>query len=405
MSGKQISARAVSPQLQSTDKANLRARLSGLGEAELGLLRVLVVLACIWTYFGLANPAFLSSINLTNLALQIAAVGAVSIGVVLVLLLGEIDVSVGAVSGMCAAIVAVLSVHYGWPAYLAIAAGIGAGGVVGLMQGAIVTWLCIPSFVVTLAGFLGWAGVKLAVLGAAGTININDPLIVALANKFAPNWLSWTLAVIIIALVLGKALRDRSHRQRSNLETDYAFKAFVRPVIGSLAILVVTAVLTRDRGVPVSLCVLVGLVGFFSWLITATRFGRYVLAVGGNQEAARRVGIPVRRIKVTVFVLGGALAAAGGILSMARLMSIDQSAGSGNFLLYAIAAPVIAGVSLFGGRGSVWAALLGAIVIGSIQNGMNLLAYPASTQAIVTALVLLFAVVLDALGRRQRTIR
>lgn len=383
-------------------KATLRSRLGNLGDADLGSLRVLVVLAFIWAYFGIASPHFLTSVNLTNLTLQVAAVGVVSIGVVLLLLLGEIDLSVGAVSGLCAAIVAALSVQQGWPAYAAILAGLGAAALVGLLQGLIVTWFAIPSFVVTLAGFLGWAGVKLAVLGTAGTLSISDRAILVLANNFVPNWLSWTMAGVGVVVIVGHALWTHSRRSSAGLESESLVRALARPSIVSAVLLVTVAVLTRDRGVPVSLCILVALVIVFAGLISATRFGRHLMAVGGNQEASRRVGIPVRRVKVIVFMLASMLAAAGGILAMSRLTSVDQTAGSGNFLLYAIAGPVIAGVSLFGGRGSVWSALLGAVVIGSIQNGMNLLAYPASIQSIVTALVLLFAVILDALARRRR---
>lgn len=369
---------------------------------DLGSLRVLLVLAAIWLYFGLANPAFVSSINLTNLALQIAAVGAVSIGVVLVLLIGEIDLSVGAISGMCAALVAVLSVHYGLPAYAAMAAGVAVGALVGTAQGIIVTWLSIPSFVVTLAGFLGWAGVKLAILGSAGTINVTDKGITNIANKFLPIWLSSSAVFLIVFVTLVSTFLADRRRVSAGIERDSFGRTFTRPIILSLVLILGAVILSQDRGVPVSLCLLVGCVALFSFIVTETRFGRYILAVGGSKEAARRVGIPVRWIKIAVFALSGAFGAAGGILAMARLLSVDQSAGSGNFLLYAIAGPVIAGVSLFGGRGSVWAALTGAIVIGSIQNGMNLLAYPASTQSIVTALVLLFAVMLDALSRSDR---
>src|SRR3954447_13585807 len=203
-----------------------RARLKGLLEGgggslrargELGSLRVLIVLALIWTYFALANSNFLTSTNLTNLALQIAAIGTVSVGVVLVLLLGEIDLSVGAVSGLCAAIVAVLSVKHGWNPYLALLAGLGIGALIGLFQGSIVAWLAIPSFVVTLAGFLGWAGALLWVLGGTGTVNLTDPAITNLAGTFLAAWVGWLLAIGAIVALVALSLMTRARRARANL--------------------------------------------------------------------------------------------------------------------------------------------------------------------------------------------
>ena len=381
--------------------SKFRAAADGGGS----FFRVAVVLAFIWIFFGVANPLFLSPGNLTNLSMQIAAVGIVSIGVILILLLAEIDLSVGSVSGMCAAITGTLSAIHGWPAWAAILAGIFAGAVVGLFQGFIVTWLSIPSFIVTLAGLLGFAGVQLAVIGSAGTISITDPAILGLANAFMPYWLSWAFSIIAIAALLGGTIVGRRRRVEAGVEVNSLTQMLIGPIVIAILVLAGTGMLNYTRGVPVSLAILVALVFSFSILVNQTTYGRHVLAVGGNNEAARRVGIATSRVKIIVFVLGSSLAAVGGVLAMARLYSVDASAGSGNFLLYAIAGPVIAGVSLFGGRGSVWAALLGAIVIGSIQNGMNLLSFPAWAQAIVTALVLLVAVVLDALARHKRNRR
>ncbi|MDP9933809.1 D-xylose transport system permease protein [Paenarthrobacter nicotinovorans] len=394
----------VDPRLKTPNenRTTLRQRLNGMSAGSLGSLRIVLVLAFIWIVFNIANPAFISPTNLTNLALQCAAIGVVSIGVVITLLLGEIDLSVGSVSGMCAGIVGVLSSMQGWPAWAAIAAGVLAGAFVGLIHGVLVTWLEVPSFVVTLAGFLGWAGVQLAIVGNAGTISVTDTAITGLANYFIPYAASWVLIVLVLAGMFAATLLSRRRRARAGLEVAPLTKQLTRPILVSVAVLAAVGVLNYERGVPLSLGILVALVVAFSWLITRTRFGRHVLAVGGNEEAARRVGVRVKTVKILVFVLASAFAAAGGVLVMARLLSVDASAGSGNFLLYAIAGPVIAGVSLYGGRGSIWAALLGAFVIGSIQNGMNLLSFPAWAQAIVTALVLLAAVILDSIARRQR---
>jgi D-xylose transport system permease protein len=394
----------AAPEAEATE-TGAKAWIKRLMEGELGSLRVLIVLALIWTYFTLANDRFLTAVNLTNLALQIAAIGTVSVGVVLVLLLGEIDLSVGAVSGLCAAIVAVLSVKHGWNPYLALLAGLGIGALIGLFQGVIVAWLSIPSFVVTLAGFLGWQGALLWVLGTTGTVNLTDPAITNLAGTFLDAWLGWLLAVAAIAALVALSFVNRTRRARADLELEPLSNTVLRLAAASVAILVAVAVVNQDRGVPVSLCILIGLVILFEAIVTRTPYGRHVLALGGNLEAARRTGIKTTRVKALVFVLASTLAAAGGILAACRLLAVNQSSGGGDFLLLAIAGPVIAGVSLFGGRGSVWGALLGALVIGSISNGMDLLAYQSSTKFMVTGAVLLIAVVLDALGRKQRQVR
>lgn len=392
-------ASAVSLEARDDTQTGLKAIFGG-GEAA--SLRVLVVLALIWIVFTIANDRFLTAGNLTNLTLQVAATGTISVGVVLVLLLGEIDLSVGAVSGVSGAVVGALSVQHGWSPYLAMLAALLVGASIGLLQGSIVTWLGIPSFVITLAGLLTWQGVQLKVLGEQGTINISDPAITNLANTFLAEGLSWIVALVAIGLLVGGTLLGRRRRQAAELELEPAIRAIVR--LGSIAaaILIAVYVVNQDRGVPVSLCILIGLVVVIDAVVTRTRYGRHVLAAGGNEEATRRAGIPTRRVKTLVFVLASTLAAAGGILAASRLLAVNQSSGTGDVLLLAIAGPVIAGVSLFGGRGSVWAALLGALVIGSISNGMDLLAFESSVKFIVTGAVLAGAVVLDALARKRR---
>ncbi|MGX6447545.1 sugar ABC transporter permease [Patulibacter sp. S7RM1-6] len=381
-------------------QTGLKALFGGGGDVS--SFRVLIVLAIIWIIFAIANDRFLTAVNLTNLTLQVAATGTISVGVVLVLLLGEIDLSVGAVSGVAGAVMAVLSVQHGWNGWLAIVAALAVGACIGLLQGSIVTWLGIPSFVITLAGLLTWQGVQLKVLGSEGTINVNDPTITNLANKFLPEGLAWILVVVAILALVGGTLLSRRRRAAAGLELPPVIRPAVR--IGAIAVALVVAVyvVNQDRGVPVSLCILIALVLIIDAVVTRTRYGRHVLAAGGNEEATRRAGIPVRRVKTIVFVLASTMAAAGGILFASRLLAVNQSSGTGDVLLLAIAGPVIAGVSLFGGRGSVWAALLGALVIGSISNGMDLLAFESSVKFIVTGAVLAGAVVLDALARKRR---
>jgi D-xylose transport system permease protein len=369
---------------------------------DLAELRVLLALALIWIVFYIAEPRFMSSVNLSNLVLQMTAVGLVSIGIVHVLLLGEIDLSVGAVSGLCAAIMAVLQVKHGWSPYLAIVAAIAAGVLIGLFQGSVFTRFGVPSFVVTLAGLLAWPGAQLKVLGETGTVNLNDPKILGLTGTFYSDTVGWIMAVVAIAAYAAITLRSRQSRAAQGLSTPPFGLVVGRIVLVAVATLVAVWVLNDDRGVPLAALILVGFCLIFFYMTTRTTFGRHIFAVGGNAEAARRAGINVNRVRVVVFVLASTMAAIGGIMAASRLLAVNQSSGSGDFLLLAIAGPVIAGTSLFGGRGSVWHALLGALVITSISNGMDLLALDTSVKFMVTGAVLLLAVVIDAIARRQR---
>jgi D-xylose transport system permease protein len=369
---------------------------------DLAELRVLLALAVIWIVFYIAEPRFTSSVNLENLVLQMTAVGLVSIGVVHVLLLGEIDLSVGAVSGLCASIMAVLSVKHGWSPYLAIAAAVAAGAAIGLFQGTVFTRFAVPSFVVTLAGLLAWPGFQLKVLGETGTLNLNDPKILGLTGTFYSDTVGWIMAFVAIAVYAALALRSRQSRVSQGLSASPAGLVVGRIVVVAVATLAAVWVMNDDRGVPLAALILVGFCLFFFYMTTRTTFGRHIFAVGGNAEAARRAGINVNRIRVIVFVISSSMAAVGGIMAASRLLAVNQSSGAGDFLLLAIAGPVIAGTSLFGGRGSVWHALLGALVITSISNGMDLLALDTSVKFIVTGAVLLAAVIVDAIARRQR---
>jgi D-xylose transport system permease protein len=369
---------------------------------DLAELRVVLALVVIWAVFYFQEERFLSSVNLTNLTLQMTAVGLVSIGVVLVLLLGEIDLSVGAVSGLCAAIMAVLTVKQGWSPYLAIAAGVATGTVIGLFQGTMFTRFGIPSFVVTLAGLLAWPGAQLEVLGETGTVNITDPKIVGLTSTFYSDAFGWILALVAIALTAALSLMGRQRRLKQGLSAPPMGLIAMRVGLVAAAVLIAVWILNDDRGVPLAALILVGFVLIFYYITTRTTFGRHIYAVGGNAEAARRSGIRVTRVRVIVFMIASSMAAIGGIMAASRLLAVNQSSGSGDFLLLAIAGPVIAGTSLFGGRGSVWHALLGALVITSISNGMDLLALQSSVKFMVTGAVLLAAVTIDAIGRQQR---
>jgi D-xylose transport system permease protein len=378
------------------------AALRRVRNGELGVLPVVVGLIAIAIIFQIANSNFLTARNLSNLVLQIAAVGTIAIGVVLVLLLGEIDLSVGAVSGLCAAVMAVLNVKQGWPGPLAIAAAVAVGAAIGLLHGLWITRFRVPSFVVTLAGLLAWQGVQLRVLGNTGTINLTDATITDLAGRFMPEVVGWLVGVVALLVFAGLALRERRRRSSAELTVGSTTALWAQLAIATLCVLGAVAILNADRGVPLALLIFLGLIVAFDLLLRDTRFGRHVFAVGGNAEAARRAGISVNANYVAVFVLASGLAGCGGVLAASRLLAANQSSGGGDVLLDAIAAAVIGGTSLFGGRGTVWAALLGALVIGSISNGMDLLALASSVKFMITGAVLLLAVTIDALSRRGR---
>ena len=369
---------------------------------DLAELRVVLAIAVIWAIFYFQEPRFLSSVNLSNLVLQMTAVGLVSIGVVLVLLLGEIDLSVGAVSGLCAAIMAVLIEKEGWSPYLGIAAGVAAGTLIGLFQGSVFTRFAVPSFVVTLAGLLAWPGAQLEVLGETGTVNITDPKVTGLTSTFYSDTVGWIMGLAAIAIYAAFALRGRQKRVKEGLSAPPLGLLLMRIGLLAVAVLLSIWVLNDDRGLPLAVLILLGFVLLFFYITTRTTFGRHIFAVGGNAEAARRAGINVNRVRVIVFMIASSMAAAGGIMAASRLLAVNQSSGAGDFLLLAIAGPVIAGTSLFGGRGSVWHALLGALVITSISNGLDLQGRESSVKFMVTGGVLLLAVVIDAIARRQR---
>jgi D-xylose transport system permease protein len=382
-----------------------RNPLRALREGELGEVRVLIALALIWIFFQIRveDGIFLTAQNLTNLSLQIAAVGTVSIGITLILFLGEIDLSVGSVAGLAAAICGVLSVKNGWDPLLAIAAAVAAGALIGLFQGLIVTFFGIPSFVVTLAGLIAWQGAQLKVLGETGSVNLPIPgTITDIAFTFYSDTFGVVLAVLGIALVWGTGLNTRRKRSAAGLDPGDFRLFLLKSVAVSAAILwAVFGVFNADRGIPLAPLIFLALVIIFAFLMGRMRFGRLVMAVGGNEEAARRAGIKTKRVKVAVFMLASALAATGGVLLASRLQAVGQDTAGGDFLLLAIAGPVVAGVSLFGGRGTIWAALLGALVMGSISNGMDLLELDSPTKFIITGGVLLAAVILDAATSRK----
>jgi D-xylose transport system permease protein len=384
---------------ESVSRADLVRRFV---QGDLASLRVIFAIAVIWIVFQSQNDRFLSAVNLTNLFLQITAVGLISVGVVMALLIGEIDLSVGAVSGLSAAVMAVVNVKHGWNPWLAVGLGVATGATIGFLQGMLFTRFRIPSFVVTLAGSLSWLGALLLVLGHTGTVNLANSDITNLANTFYAPAVGWIFAAVAIGLFALVTLAGYRDRISAGVTTEPLALLLVRVGIVAAVTIAGIAILNSDRGLPLALLILFAFVIGFQLIITRTVFGRHLFAVGGSAEAARRAGIRVDSIRVIAFTLCSSMAAVGGIMAASRLLAVNQSSGGSNLLLEAIAGPVIAGTSLFGGRGSVWSALLGAVVIGSIANGMDLLALESSVKYMVTGGVLLAAVIVDAVARSQR---
>ncbi len=374
-----------------------------LRTGELGSWPVVIGLAVIWLIFQSLNENFLTPQNLSNLALQIAATGAISVGVVLVLLLGEIDLSVGSVSGLAAATLAVLTVRNGVPNTAGIALVIAICALIGVVHGLIITKVGVPSFVVTLAGLIGWQGLQLYVLGPQGTINFPyEGFVAKLTHTNLVRPAGWVLAVLAVASYLAAVLLDQRRRRAAGLPVRTARQVVLRVGVLAVGVGAAVAVLNAWRGVPLALVILVAFVVGFDLVLRKTRYGRSIFAIGGNVEASRRAGLNVDLVQISVFGLASAMAAVGGILAASRVYSAGQQSGGNDVLLLAIAAAVIGGTSLFGGRGSTYSALLGMLVIGSITSGMLLLQLGSAERFMITGAVLLAAVILDSLSRRGR---
>jgi D-xylose transport system permease protein len=380
----------------------------GVKAGELGSLPIIVGLAVIVVVFGFLDDTFLTERNFTNLLLQTAAIATIAIGVVFVLLIGEIDLSVAFVSAVGGVVMTLLlrPDDPGWPWWLAILAALLVTTAIGFVQALVITKAGVPSFVVTLAGLLIWSGVVLILTTQAsqvGTIRIQDQTVVRIANDFLSETAGWIVgAAAVLAYALAQ-LNTARQRRASGLYGK-PFLLIVLQVAG-LALVTFAAVwyCNQDRGVPYAILILIVFLIFWSFIAARTRFGRHVYAVGGNAEASRRAGINVDRVRIAVFMISGFMAGVGGIMLASRLRSVATNTGGGQLLLLVIAAAVIGGTSLFGGVGRVVSALLGALVIGSITNGMDLLGLASGTKFVITGLVLLGAVLIDALAKRRRT--
>lgn len=396
---------AVTRSLDAVATPTMRERISGglqrVKDGDLGPLPVIVGLIIIWVFFQVRNENFLTARNLNNLILQIAVLGTLALGLVMVLVIGEIDLSIAAVSGFCAGVLAQLLAH-GWGAGRAIIFSLVAGLVIGLVQGALVVFVHMPSFVVTLTGLLVWQGLLLGLIGDAGEVRIADPFIKAIASSYLTTGFAWTLGILLIAGVLAAGLLARRSELRLGLTPKPWFQLAVRVAVVAAAVAVVVTVLGGYFGVPWVLVLLVALVIILSMVLTQTAWGQHLYAIGGNREAARRAGIGVRGSVLAVFAIASTIAAVAGILDASRQFAVSNAAGGGNLGLNAIAAVVIGGTSLFGGRGKAYTALLGALVVGSVANGLDLLGESAAVKNTTTGIILLAAVAVDALSRRRR---
>lgn len=372
---------------------------------DTGSLTVVIGLAIVWVVFQALNENFLSARNLSNLVLQIAVLGTLAIGMVIVLVLGEIDLSVGAIAGVSAATMALTVTRSGWTPAAGIAVALLVGASIGLIHGAIITAFGIPSFIVTLAGLLVWQGVQLALVGDGGEIPIRDPFIRAIASTYVPSPAGWAIAAVaLVAVVLARAA-GRRRRRRLDLTVAALRSELVRLALSSVIVVGVVALLNSYFGIPWVLLFLVTLMTLCTLVMHQTRFGRHLYAIGGNREAARRSGIRVRSATVAVFVIVSVIASAAGVIEASRQFSASNALGGGTLQLNAIAAAVIGGTSLFGGRGRIYHALLGALVVGSVQNGLDLLGQPAAIKNVATGVILILAVIVDAVGRRRRLAR
>ncbi|MGH3043459.1 MAG: sugar ABC transporter permease [Gaiellaceae bacterium] len=388
----------------------LRVWWQGVRGGELGSLPIIVGLAVIFVAFGILEENFLTERNFTNLLLQMAAVATVAIGIVFVLLIGEIDLSVAFVSAVGGVVMTLLlrPDNPGWPWWAAILFALVCTTAIGFAQALVITKAGVPSFVVTLAGLLIWSGVVLILTtqySTAGTIRVQDERVVDIANGFLADVWGWILAgAVVVAFGLSQ-FRNAMVRRAGGLAAKPTIVIALQ-VLG-LAVVLGAAVwyANKDRGVPYVTVILGVFLVFWSFIAGRTRFGRHVYAVGGSAEAARRAGINVDRVRIAVFMISGFMAGVGGIMLASRLRSVSTGTGGGNLLLLVIAAAVIGGTSLFGGVGRVVSALLGALVIASIQNGMDLLGLASGTKFVITGLVLLGAVLIDAFSKRRRAAR
>jgi D-xylose transport system permease protein len=406
--------RAVAPEVVATSLTEyLKLAVVRIRSGEAGVLPVIGGLILISILFQSLNDKFLTAANLVNLLVQGAVYMLLAMGEIFALLLGEIDLSIGFVSGIGGIIMAELvKDQYGWPWWLAIAAGLVACAAIGFVQGTIITRLGLPSFVVTLAGLLGWQGVMLLILGTGGSLPINDNVINDIASGNLTPAASWIVMLAIVSLYSLRLWMRESHRRASGLVAPPVSLTIIKIIGAYAAGIALVLICNTDRGrlVPIKgmpwvVLVVLGVAAMWTVLLERTKFGRYVYAIGGNAEAARRAGVNLALIRTIAFTLASFTAGIAGVVYASRLRSVSTALDGGQLVLFAVAAAVIGGTSLFGGRGRAIHGVLGGLVIAAIDNGMGLQGYSAAAKFVVTALVLLAAVTIDSLTRRGSTAR
>jgi len=384
-----------------------RARLAELLANDLRAVPVIAGLLVLVIYFSSQSDVFLSSRNISNLLVQTVVTGTIALGIVFVLLLGEIDLSVAAISGLCSVVMAKLVVAQGWGNVNAVVIAVLLGIALGAFTGLWSTRFLVPSFVVTLGAGLVLNGIQLMVLPRSGRYTLVNSGIDHIAGSYLTGAKSWACVVVAGGLVLGLRLTAHLRRLKNGIDSSLLRSVVLHTVLATAAGLVVVAVLNANEGVPLPVAIFAVLLAGATYVLTETRFGLHLYAVGGNEEAARRAGINVTLVKVLAFAISGGLAALAGIIAASRILGVSVSSGGGigggALLLNAIAAAVIGGVSLFGGRGRASAALLGALVIGTVSNGLNLLGVSTDVQLIVTGGLLVLAVTVDRSIERMTT--
>ncbi|MGW0750709.1 sugar ABC transporter permease [Streptomyces sp. NPDC002587] len=375
-----------------------------LKAGDLGSLPVVIGLIVIWSIFQGLNSNFLSPENLTNIAITMTGTGMIAIGIIFVLLLGEIDLSVGSVSGVSGAIVAVLAVTHGVNEWLAILAAIAGGALIGCIHGFFFARIGAPAFAVTLSGLLFWLGAMLQILGSNGTINIDSDGVVGQLTTyfFSDVAVAYGLAALAVAGYFLAAFFDAKRREAAGMPSRPLVEVLLRTGLLALVAFGPAVLFNQYKGLPLAVVLFLLALVVTDFLLRRTTFGRNVFALGGSVEASRRAGINVTRIRITVFAISSTFAAIGGLFWASKIAAANQSAGAGDLLMNVIAAAVIGGTSLFGGRGRTWNALLGVMVIVSIQYGLALEGIATPIQYMITGAVLLATVVIDSITRKTQ---
>jgi D-xylose transport system permease protein len=381
---------------------------------DIGALPAILGLVALCAIFGAMSDVFLTAGNFANLLTQAAAVIVIAMGLVFVLLLGEIDLSAGYAAGVSGAVLVILITNHQVAWYLALPISIMVGALLGFILGSLVARIGIPSFVVTLAAFLAFQGLLLLLAGEGGTIRIEDKTILAVENSNLSPLLSWVFFIVVAVVYVGTGLNRLNTRRRAGLKTEliklWVIKTASLLLITGGAVFALTVERSNNpdlvslKGIPYVVPLILFLLAVGTFVLGRTAFGRHIYAVGGNAEAARRAGINVKRVRISAFVICSSLAAVAGMIFASRQNSISPTTGGSSTLLYAVGAAVIGGTSLFGGKGKMRDAILGGLVVAVIDNGMGLLGYAAGIKFIVTGLVLLISAGVDAVSRRGSSV-